>query len=59
MGRTSIYPEGSEQVTLILPRGLKARVKGVAEQRRQSTSALIAVAIEEWLDQQRQEKQTA
>jgi hypothetical protein len=48
MPRKALYPEGSQQLNVIVPSTVKAAVNRVAERRRQSTSQLVAAILETW-----------
>ena len=50
MPRNSLYPEGAEQLNVIVPRPVKDGLRVVAQQHpRQSVSQLVAVILEGWL----------
>lgn len=49
MARSSLYPEGSTTVNMVVPTTVKTRLRDVAIKRRLSMSAVATAIFEDWL----------
>ena len=49
MPRNVLYPEGAEQLNVVVPKPVKESLRGVALRQRQSMSQIVSVVLEDWL----------
>ena len=49
MPRNVLYPEGAEQLNVVVPIPVKGGLRAVALRKRQSMSQIVAVVLEDWL----------